>query len=94
MDTIREAYRKMLEDIKECYPSAELYLATYYLIDSEELRQLNQVIRGLGEEYGAQILDMEGCDVAKQEGALADGSHPGREGCRIVAEYMEELLRK
>lgn len=92
-ETVETAYRMMLDDIKECYPNAALYLTTYYTLQSEPLKQLNQMIRGLGEEYGARILDLENCGI-DDSGCLADGSHPNKKGCGIITKCMEEQLLK
>lgn len=92
-DSVEAAYRMMLDDIKECYPNASLYLTTYYVLQSEPLKQLNQMIRGLGEEYGARILDLENCGIDSSSD-LADGSHPNKKGCGIITKCMEEQLLK
>lgn len=48
----------------------------------------------MAREYGTQLLDRENCGVTSVAGALVDGSHPGREGWRIITESMKEALKE
>ncbi len=99
-DKISEGYRRMMDDITETYPKAELYVCTYYncnlfLVDTE--RWLNQEIRAVAEEYHVGVIDLElsGISMENQQQYLVDGTHPNKKGFQLLGAWAaEELLKK
>ena len=98
---VAEDYRKMVMDILDTYPKAEIYLCTYYpcylnSVDPEGF--LNGEIRKIAEEFQLSIIEMEECGITleNQTEYLQDvspetdnlGMHPNQAGFSLIADCI------
>lgn len=99
IDEILTGYTKLLNEIKEGYPQADIYLMTYYPLNAEYkegTEYLNKMIEQLGETNGVQVINLENCGITwdnTQEYRL-DELHPNKEGMLMIAEEVIREMQK
>lgn len=101
---INEAYRRMMQDITESYPEAEIYLCNYYhmLLDHlDQDGQFDQMIQEVADDFQVKTLDLKDCGITAENQAeyLYDiqedvmlGVHPNKEGFALIVDCMIKQL--
>lgn len=101
---IDAAYRRMMQDITESYPEAEIYLCNYFYCIVDHLDQnawLDQEIREVADDFQAKVLDLKTCGITpeNQTEYLYDmqdetmlGAHPNKEGFALITECIVKQL--
>lgn len=102
---IAEEYRKLMQNIADTYPDAEVYMCTYYVsalnyVDPEGW--LNQEIEKIAGEFNAGLINAADCgiDTNNQGQYLLDpdenynnlGMHPNKAGFDLIADTITEEL--
>ncbi|MDO4339767.1 MAG: GDSL-type esterase/lipase family protein [Eubacteriales bacterium] len=100
-DDLKDDYRRMLDELQDTYPQANLILFTYpqvYTEYSSTISQCNQLIRQTASEYGLVVIDFENWPVSEEESALYlrtdDALHPNRKGQLLMGEIAAEQLEQ
>lgn len=94
-EQIEDYYRRMIKEVTESYPDAEIYLCTYYPLQEqyvEEIQWLNQEIQVIAEEFGGKVLHTGECGMTleNQSECRIDDLHPDGNGHWLIAQKIQE----
>lgn len=78
----RPATAKMLSDLKQCYPNAEIY----FLLNSELSDDVNTSVETICAHYDVPLIRLH--DIEKQAG------HPSQKGMRAIADQIQAFIRQ
>lgn len=98
-NAILSGYTRLLDEIKEEYPHADVYMMTYYPLNveyKEDIESLNKLIEDLGETNKIQIIELQNCGITwenTQEYRL-DELHPNKEGMMMIAKEIVREMQK
>lgn len=99
-NTIENSYEEMLERMQKAYPSAEIYVCTYYKMPGylrEPMIQLNELIRKIAEKEGIACIDLEDCEISAGDpqdyiqdynAEEQSGVHANQKGQKIMGETI------
>ena len=79
--TFRPAMAKLLSDLRQHYPTAQLL----FMLNSELKESINESVHTICRHYGVECLDLH--DIDKQRG------HPSQKGMKAIAEQVLARLK-